>query len=216
MPKKKGKRKPGYSPEHLKECETLLTEMQIPKDNKEAAQKAGQDLVRQKKPTGAVRQAVLNVTGFSFNFKQLTPPKEEEAPASVRKAVKKKVEQVIAEEAMNKLEQALATGKNLEDALGSIAQFYGYENTKSFVIDIFGFWDTWHAHIKKLVAERDLFKWAINELITNLSPEASKILQNQAVKELTISTSVLGHLTGNFPPPETVRGYIKVLKEEMK
>jgi len=215
MSKKKKERKPGYSPEHLAECEKLLKEMNIPEGNKEAAQKAGQELNRQKKPSAAVRQAVQNVTGFSFNFKQLTPLKEGEAPASVQRVVKKKVEEVIAAEAMNRLDQALATGKSLEDSLGTIAAEHGYENTEVFVVDIFGFWDTWHAHVEKVVAERDLYKWAINELIEKLDPDAKQILINQAVKDLAMSTSVLGYLTGNFPPPETMRGYIKVLKEEM-
>jgi len=215
MPKKDKKKRQAFTPEKYEAALAAVKELKVPKDNKEAAMQAGQDLIRQKMNTAAVQAAVKEVTGFSFSFKQITPPKEGEAPASVRKAVAKKVEQEIAEEAMNKLEQALATGKNLEDALGPIAQFYGYENTKTFTIDIFGFWDTWHAHIKKLVAERDSFKWAINELMIKLSPEANKILTNQAVKELAMSTSVLGYLTGNFPPPETMRGYIKVLKEEM-
>lgn len=215
MSKKAKKKRKAFTQEKYDAAVKALKDLKVPQDNKEAAQKAGQTLISQKMNTAAVQAAVKDVTGFSFSFKQLTPPKEDEAPASVLKAVEQKIEAKIAAEAMNKLEQALATGKSLEDSLGTIAKEYGYENTEVFVTDIFGFWDTWHAHVEKLVVERDLYKWAINELIVRLGPEAKQILKNQAVKELTISTLVLGQQTGNFPPPETMREYIKVLKEEM-
>jgi len=81
---------------------------------------------------------------------------------------------------------------------------------------MYGFWDTWKDHVAPLVTERDQYKWAIRELIAKFTPEARKVLAGQAVKELVISLATMGSLTGHFPPPDVLKEYIQLLRDEIK
>jgi len=183
---------------------------------KETVLKAAQQLVKMKFNPGAVIKVVKQQTGLGFSVKQVTATKEKKAPASVIKTVERKVAAEIAKEAVAKIDAVLDTGKSLEDALGPIARSYGYETTTQFVLTMYGFWTTWKDHVAPLVTERDQYRWAINELMERMSPEARKVLAGQAVKELVISLATMGSLTGHFPPPDVLKGYIQLLRDEMK
>lgn len=156
-----------------------------------------------------------DLTGFGFNIKQITVAKEGQPPPSVEKALEQKVVTKIAEEATENLKQVLATGKTLEDALGPYAHFYGYQATSDFVVIIFDFWQTWKDQVKQLVEENHLQAWALREMLEKFTPEARKVLRDQAVRDLFMSVIVMGQQTGRFPPPETMKGYIEALREEL-
>ena len=215
MSKKKASEQASKKDPYLEQVRADFKEINPSKEDREAVWQAFIDLKNKGYKTDVINKVVKQETGTGFSVKKLKQVKGEQAPAGVEKTLERVVTTEIAREAAAELRAVLQTGKSLEDAMGPLARFYGFESTAVFVTEMFTFWDTWHKHIQTVVAERDMFKWAIRELTEKLSPEARKVLKDEAVKEVTMATIVMGQQTGNFPPPETMRGYIKVLKEEM-
>lgn len=216
MSQKKRKSKPQIDQAQYDGIKAAFLKFNPDQENKEAVRTACQELVKAGHNRAYILKAAKELTGFGFNQQQISPPKEGKAAPGVEKGVEKKVTAEIAREATLQLHAVLATGKNLEDALGPIARFYGFGTTADFVLGMFTFWDTWHDHVEALTQDNEQLRWALNEIVTKFTPEARKTLQDQAVKDLVFSTIIMGQQTGKFPPPETMRGYIQVLKEEMK
>lgn len=134
---------------------------------------------------------------------------------SAKTAVKEEVEKVIAAEATAEVRRALDTGKGAEDVFGPYARHYGYENTNAFVGAMFDFWETWHGNVQVIARERAEYKWALREVLKAFTPEAKKALKNQMLNDTALSVMLMGQQTGKFPPPETMRGYLQILKEEL-
>jgi hypothetical protein len=154
--------------------------------------------------------------GHGFRPQDLKVESGEAAPPSVERAVKQHVVKEITEEAVKKVEQALATGKGIDDALAPYAKLYGYENVNQFALELLGFWDLWHGQVDAMFKELQVMRWAFGELQRKLSPEALQALKTVSINEITQSVLLAAAQTGKYPEAELLREYIQVVKEEIE
>ena len=216
MSKQEKRRAGGFSDVQLKEVKAAFLQLNPAVGDKEQVLKAAKALREAGLTPGAICKVAKEDYKVGISIRMLGKAREKAAPKSVEKRVEAEVTKEVVAEATEKIKAVLATGKDLEDQLGRLASYYGFDSTADFVIAMYDFWDTWKDHVGKVVQENSEYRWAIQELVKAFTPEAKKRLRDQAVKDLVVSTVIMGQQTGKFPPPETMRGYIQVLREELK
>lgn len=70
--------------------------------------------------------------------------------------------------------------------------------------------------MKDLYEENLMLKAAIREVVNKFSPEANRGHRERLVQDFIVSMTTLASLTGVYPPPETMKAYVSMLKEELE
>lgn len=220
MSKSKEKKSVGYNPEHYEKAKAALTEFEVPPGDRQAALAAGQDLCLRGLNTAAVHAVVRDVTGQSFNFKQLTEKVTEKKKGAMAKpgqaagkAVQEVVQRQVVNEAMLKIQEALATGKSLEDGLKVLATQHGFADVPGFVMTMYGFWETWRNQVQDLVQQVELYKEVAAAVVREYSPDAVKAKREAEMWEMLKGIMVIGHKTGQYPPGDVLKGMIQGVME---
>ena len=119
----------------------------------------------------------------------------------------------IASEATRNINEMLATGKSLEEALGPIAKNHGYEKTSDFVMKTFDFWSTYKDYVDHLYVECGMYKATIRHLVDLYSPQSMKILRANAVWNFCLQLAkVMG---GKLPPDKTLMVMIEAIQNAL-
>lgn len=183
--------------------------------NREQVIEAATKLALQGHQHGAISKIASSHYEVGIKIGTLPKPQEKKAPKTVEKQLQKIVEKEIASEAVRKINEALKTGKSLEDTFGPLAAEYGYDSTADFLMMAFDFYMTWKDQVKELVEECELLKEAMREVLLKITPTARAILADRAILDFVISVVALGNQTGKYPPKGVLEEMIGALQEKL-
>lgn len=133
---------------------------------------------------------------------------------SAEKTVQSKINQKITAKANEMVTRYLKTGEMVEERLGPIARFRGYEDTGKFVVEmVYPFFDLHYNHVDKVEVESRSLRLGMQRLMEVLAPEAKRRLFLREASEFIQATALMGLFAPHPVPPDVLQGYIKVLWE---